>query len=394
MFRTPTSKVASTLQMDLPLFERWLHFLTFTASSPKNVELCRDYFFEQFAFEPEKFYAFLIFFREIALNQNLEKKEKQALAQKYLDVLSILCERFGFFEEKSLLDDKCFEILQLKDYQHIHAILIDYERKSKNIVEQVKETLEQILKKEKFDVEIRGRYKSLLSIHRKMKKKARKDLFNFNDIFAFRIILKKNVPERCFGVLNLLHDRFYPMAGRFKDYISVPKINGYQSLHTCLTHVVSDLDLPIEVQIRTQAMDDFAEHGLAAHWVYGRHKKAKLLTGQEEKLRDYLLSRSRRGDQQTYCFSYTGDLFRLEKGATVIDFAYTIHSDLGNKASGAVVNGVPQALTYVLQPADVIEVKKSSKKQVNPDWLRHVKSKEAQRGILKEVKEESERLTN
>lgn len=338
-------------------FNKWLCFLASIRDGRKNKELTIDCFFHKFAKKPEKFYEFIKFF-EHKLARTKEDNAKQSLAGQYLKILSQLCERFGFFEEKQKLDDLCFKIIEPQEYGNIDKSLAKYKKESKKLIDSISEILGKLLISKKYNFEIQGRYKNIYSIHGKIKKKIRATILNLKDIFAFRVILSSNSTKQCFDVLNIFHDEFSPIIDNFKDYISIPKINGYQSLHTGLANIIPNLDLPIEVQIRTKSMHDFAENGLAAHYVYAEEKKSRLPTEKEKSLINYFasLAENKSGDEFVYCLSFQGDLFKLKTGSSVKDFAYQIHTGLGNKAKSAIVNGVPKNLNYEISEGDQIKI--------------------------------------
>ena len=287
-----------------------------------------------------------------------EPEEREHVAKQYLAVIAPLAARFGIFVEKNVLDERCFQILHPFDYREIKHLLADYQRRSKKHVDQVSNVLRELLKQHDFTEKVEGRFKNLQSVHQKIQKK-KKTLLELHDIFAFRIILEKDDPEACFDVLNLLHDTFLPIVTRFKDYISIPKINGYQSIHTCLRQVVPSLDWPVEVQIRTSLMDDFAKEGLASHWIYSQSKKSTLLSSTEIRIKQQYneLTRETALNQRVYFFSSRScDIFSLPEGSSAHDFAYSLHSGLGERAQFAAVNGSLQRLSYLLQNGDRVEI--------------------------------------
>lgn len=377
------NKIAKTDRMVHvpPRFLEWLNFLLFINQAQSSYDLVTRYFFDQFASEPRLFFDFMRFFKERVLEDTKNHSPLAFdMAQRYLDILSPLCERFGFLKEKSHLDDICFHSVNPAAYLEIDAALADYKKKSTAVVGKILKILNEVVKSAHFEAIVKGRYKNLYSIYRKMRAKRKHDVWQLKDIFAFRIILKNNQTEQCFEVINLLHDRFYPIADFFKDYITIPKINGYQSIHTGLRQVMPEWDVPIEVQVRTQAMDDFTDSGLAAHWLYSQSKTSKLLTEKEKNLISYLRHRST-DRQGVYFLSYTGDLFQLEQAATVLDFAYHLHTKIGDKAKSALVNGQAQPLWYTIREGDRIQVVLSQTKEVKADWLSHVITKYARRKI-------------
>ncbi len=336
-------------------FNKWLCFLASIRDGQKNRELILDYFFHKFSQKPKDFYEFMEFFKE-NLSEEKDDKSRQYLANQYLKIFSQLCERFGFFEEKQMLDDDCFKIIEPEEYAKIDKAMAKYKKESTKLIGTILDILGKLLKSKNYNFEIHGRYKNIYSIHRKIKKKFQDTVLNLKDIFAFRVILLSNSEKQCFDVLNIFHDEFTPIIDNFKDYITIPKINGYQSLHTGLANIITNLDLPAEVQIRTKSMHDFAENGLAAHYLYAKEKKSRLPTEKEKVLINYFESLAENKNEDVYCLSFQGDIFKLGGGSTAKDFAYQIHTNLGNKAKSAIVNGVSKDLNYKIKDGDLIKI--------------------------------------
>ncbi len=367
-------------------FQHWLSLLIFINQKPENKEFLTQYFFNNFASHPEKFYAFLGYYKKhLSSVKNQEIKKK--LASQYLEFLAPLCNRFNFFEENSKLNDLCFKISDPNKFEQLNILLLNYKKKAKNHIKNIIKNLDKLLQEKNYPHLIKGRYKSIYSIYKKMKKFPTIHVLELNDIFAFRIILLENSIEKCFEVLSLLHNTFQPLPDFFKDYITIPKINGYQSLHTGLSNVIPKLDIPIEVQIRTKEMNEFAENGLAAHWLYSQEKKSKLLNDKEKKLINYFSDiASGKKDKGIFCFSYKGDISKIENEYTALDFAYHIHSELGNKATAALVNGKKKPLWYKIKEGDNIKILKAETDQVKEKWLRYVTSKVASKKIIEYLK--------
>ncbi|MBI5793604.1 bifunctional (p)ppGpp synthetase/guanosine-3',5'-bis(diphosphate) 3'-pyrophosphohydrolase [Candidatus Uhrbacteria bacterium] len=340
--------------------ERWLGMLQFVRPGAANDKLLTQYFFAVFSRQPESLYDFLQFFRT-HLSAHASSADVRPLAEKYLKVLSPLCERFGVFEEKMNADDLCFSIMQPQEHAHVTKVLQDYQRSSADFIRRVTTVLSDLMKKSNIRCTVHGRYKHVYSVWMKLRKKRLETAdapLKLYDIFAFRIILEDDVRQECFECMNILHDTFFPLAQRFKDYINIPKINGYQSIHTCLTKVVDGLDLPIELQIRTRSMDDFAEKGLASHWLYTIGEKHNAMTRTEKRLVAHFahLSEEIQSHSVVYCCSVGGDLFCLPGGSTLRDFAYAVHTRLGQEASEALVNGQKRSLDEEIQEGDRIEI--------------------------------------
>jgi GTP diphosphokinase / guanosine-3',5'-bis(diphosphate) 3'-diphosphatase len=340
--------------------QRWLQFLTVANDRDQNRELLGEYFFSHVLLSPGRLALFLRLLKKHVRTLRSEA-ERRSIAAKYLDVLSPVCERFGLFEEKERMDSYCFQIIDPEAYRQAETLLSAYRTKSKKTVASVIKRLHTLLNEHGVRHQIQGRYKNVYSVYRKLQKKRRyTNALSLQDIFAFRIIVTGAHTEQCYEVLNLLHDQFYPIADSFKDYISIPKINGYQSIHTILNRVVTGLNLPAEVQIRTQAMHDFAEHGLASHWLYASNKRSKVLTQKERKLVDHFISMSKSvyKEHAVFCVSPKGDVYKMPSGSTVRDFAYQIHTTLGQKARGALINGKSGALGSRIQDGDRIAILK------------------------------------
>jgi GTP diphosphokinase / guanosine-3',5'-bis(diphosphate) 3'-diphosphatase len=368
--------------MDKAQFKKWRGFLLFINDEPLNRDLIMSYFFERFADNPKVFYNFILYIKR-NIQVCREKEEKVSLSNRYLSILSPLCERFSFFKEKLLLDDLCFKIIDPEAYSELDRKLAKYKQQSKKVIAKILSSLNELLRHGNYKYELKGRYKNIYSIYKKLQKKPHRNILDLHDIFAFRIILKNNSIDECFEIVNLLHDRFKPIVSFFKDYITIPKINGYQSLHTGLNDLIPNLDLPVEVQIRTQAMNDYADKGLATHWLYAIHKKSALVSEKEQKLLHYIsaIGLTRRREKNIYFFSYKGDIFKIGEGATVLDFAYMIHSDIGNKTKAALVNGKKQDPYYRLQDGDRVQIVTSYRKKVKKEWLSHVTTRHAYKQI-------------
>lgn len=351
------------------IFQSWLDFLSSVKNDSKNQDHLLNYFFDRFLESPENFYRFIVFFEKFLRRSRGETRAQ--LANHYLKALSLLCDRGGFFAEKKRLDELCFSIVLPDEYKKILEAVSDYRRNSCEIIERICSVLYELIAEKHFDVTVTGRQKNLYSAYRKMWKFGFHRPLAVNDLFGFRIIVLNNSIDDCFEILNLLHDRFYPVADCFKDFITIPKINGYQSLHTGLLRVIPEFGLPIEAQIRTAAMHEFSEHGTASHWLYAREKKSALLTDKEKQLLDYFSHFSHFGSgvsspklkSSVYFFSYTGDLFRMQAGSSVLDFAYFLHSELGGAAEYAEVNGKSAPLDYIIREGDHVKIiKKYGKK--------------------------------
>lgn len=332
------------------------------------------------------------------------KEEKQArIAQETLDIYAPLAHRLGIYKWKWELEDSCLRYLDKGAYYElVGAISQRREEREKNLEELIASMKEHI-QKMGITADIEGRPKHFYSIYKKMKSKG-KELDQIYDLFACRVIV--NTVADCYGVLGLVHEMFRPMPGRFKDYIAMPKPNMYQSLHTT---VIAPKGLPFEVQIRTMAMHRIAEFGIAAHYHYKEtgqssvKKKDKmddrlswlrqLLDWQKDmKDADEFMENLKSGlvEDEVFVFTPKGDVVSLPVSATPIDFAYSIHSNVGNHMYGVKINGRIAPLTQELKNGDIIEVLTSDKVQgPSRDWLKMVKTSSARSKINQWFKKET-----
>jgi GTP diphosphokinase / guanosine-3',5'-bis(diphosphate) 3'-diphosphatase len=287
--------------------------LRLAGSDQAAKERLAHFFLERFSDDPQAFARFLHHLESL-----LRTRESKAIAAQYLAVLSPLAEHFGMYRLKRRLDTACFAVTLPREYAEVKKSLHRYERESASTIRRISRLMKAALH-ERHKCTIRGRFKEPYSVYKKLQEKSYRDLVAIPDLFGFRIILASNDERECFEVLHALHDRFLPVAGRFKDYVSIPKINGYQSLHTTLTKVLPGLDVPVEVQIRTQFMHDFSQIGLSSHWLYKR-KGGPLLTTAQKALLHHVASLSQFAGRQrhVYCMA-GGELLQLRTGATAAD---------------------------------------------------------------------------
>ena len=313
-----------------------------------------------------------------------EKQIKKATETR--DLFAPLAHRFGLFPLKRELEDLSFKILEPEAYQKIAAGLEAGSQERAAYIESFIDPIRERLEQDGFEFEVYGRSKHLYSIHRKMKRQE-KDLDEIYDIFAIRIILQsdgKKGKEDCWRVYSIITDLYKPLPERFRDFISVPKSNGYQSLHTT---VLDSNGRRVEVQIRTQEMHEIAERGVAAHWKY---KEGEATSDEEMEqflswVRDLLENprpdqatefveefRLNLYDEEIYVFTPQGDLLTLPVGATPVDFAYQVHTEVGHQCIGAKVNGKMVPLSHKLRSGDQVEIITSKKRTPNPDWMNFV----------------------
>ena len=312
----------------------------------------------------------------------LPKEKQTRIAQETLDIFAPLANRFGLNKAKNELEDLSFYYLEEEKYKEVEKMILgdrEYsEKKIKEIIIKIKTELD----KAGIKAEIYGRQKHFYSIYRKMLRYGTKELY---DLLGIRIIVGRE--RQCYEVLGVIHDLFRPIPGKFKDYIAIPKPNMYQSLHTA---IVGPHGRPVEIQIRTQQMHDVAEYGIAAHWRYkedGSGKKADDVVSEKLAwIRRLIDWQSELKDPEEYIdavkldflsdevFILTpkGDVIDLPRDSTPIDFAYRIHTDIGNKCTGAKVNGRIVPLYTKLKSGDIVEVVTSNSAHPSLDWLNHV----------------------
>ena len=315
----------------------------------------------------------------------LSEEKRRRIAQETLDVYSPLAHRLGIWELKWQLDDLAFRHLNETKYREISRLLAARRSQREAYVAEVAEHLRDELAANDLRSEVNGRPKGIYSIHNKMEKYAAegKELSDIYDLYALRVIVD-DVAD-CYKALGIAHRMWSPIRGQFDDYIATPKQNMYQSLHTT---VICDGGHPLEVQIKTSEMHRVAEYGVAAHWRYkegghahgsnGRFEERmtwlrQLLEWQRETPDTIEFLESVREDlfhDQVFVYTPKGDIIELAAGATAIDFAYKIHTDLGHRISGAKVNGRLVSLDTPLQNGDTVEVVAGKTgRGPSPDWL-------------------------
>ena len=330
-------------------------------------------------------------------------ESQQRIAKETLEVYSPIAQRLGISKIKVELDDLALKYLEPEAYydlvEKIAVRKSEREKYIENIVQEVKKHIENAGIK----AEIDGRVKHFFSIYKKMKNQ-NKTIDQIYDLFAVRIIV--DTVKDCYAALGVIHEMYKPIQGRFKDYIAMPKANMYQSLHTT---VIGSSGQPFEVQIRTFEMHKAAEYGIAAHWKYKEASDGKKVETQEEEkltwLRQILEWQRDTSDNRefmnllkndldlfsdnVYCFTPSGDVKNLPAGSTPIDFAYSIHSAVGNRMVGARVNGKLVTIDYVIKNGDRVEIITSqNSKGPSRDWLKIVKSTQAKNKINQWFKNE------
>ena len=334
---------------------------------------------------------------------SLSAERQHAMAQETLEIFAPLASRLGLSYLKCELEDLCLKVLEPAIYESLVSEVALKRAERQELVSRICSQLTSLLDELNIKGEVSGRPKHFYSIYKKMKNNNR-TFDQIYDLTAVRVIVE-NVKD-CYEVLGMIHTMWKPIPGRFKDYIAVPKPNNYQSLHTT---VMTTFGMPFEIQIRTYEMHKIAEYGIAAHWKYKENRgAANELDEKLEWLRGVMDVQSENSSPQefyeslkfdlysgqVFVFTPKGDVVTLAEGATPVDFAYNVHSAIGNKCIGAKINGKIVPLETKLNTGDYVEIITSSAaKGPSRDWLRFVKTSQAKSKIKaffkKELKEEN-----
>lgn len=335
--------------------------------------------------------------------QYMRPEKQLEKAKETMDIYAPIAQRLGISKIKTELDDLALKYSQPEVFNDLVKQINARKTEREEFVQQIVDEVSTHMKNANIDAEVNGRVKHFFSIYKKMVNQD-KTVDQIYDLFAVRIIVDS--VKDCYAALGVIHEMYTPVPGRFKDYIAMPKANMYQSLHTTL---MSSIGQPFEIQIRTQEMHKTAEYGIAAHWKYkesGGSKKGVM--AEEEKmswLRQILEWQRDMSDnkeflsllkndldlfsESVYCFTPAGDVKTLPNGSTPIDFAYNVHSAVGNKMVGARVNGKLVPIEYVIKNGDRIEIITSqNSKGPSRDWLKVVKSTQAKNKINQWFKQE------
>tara|TARA_B100000965_G_scaffold383466_1_gene382726 strand:- start:2152 stop:4305 length:2154 start_codon:yes stop_codon:yes gene_type:complete len=330
--------------------------------------------------------------------EHLPDKKRKTKAKETLDIYAPIANRLGINTIKNELEDLCIRHLYPYRYKVINKAIKKSKGGQKKLVKTISSRIMVAMNDEKINGEVIGREKKLYSIYNKMKNKKRY-LDEVVDVFGFRIIVP-NVNE-CYKLLGVVHNLYKPMPGRFKDYIAIPRVNGYQSLHTTL---FGPKGLPIEIQIRTKEMDRLAESGVAAHWKY--KTKEKDISPSLTQASDWLAKVGEFQKNMTsaeflenvkidlfpdkiYVFTPGGDIIPLRRGSTVIDFAYAVHTDIGNECVAAEIDRELSPLKTELQNGQTVKIKTKKGAQPNPDWINFAVTAKARSNLqsyLKNIK--------
>lgn len=327
--------------------------------------------------------------------KHLPAGRQRKVARESLEVFAPLADRLGMSQIKTEIEEIAFRCLYPKDYQHLNKLLHRRIGKAQLNLQAVRDEVSAELERQSLKFAIDGRIKSIYSLFKKLKKNPIEEIY---DLMAIRIIV--DTKADCYRVLGILHALYQPMIRKIKDYISVPKPNGYQSLHTTVLTPTGQI---IEFQIRTQQMHDYAERGLAASFHYNEQKlSVGYIERRSSELPRNLLwilemqeaaQRLISGDStdgrlkldlftnRIFIYSPKGDIYDLPESSSVIDFAYAVHSEIGQHAYGAKINNKIAKLSTSLSNGDIVEVLTRKTARPNNDWLKHVKTTKARQKI-------------
>ncbi len=322
--------------------------------------------------------------------QHLSEERRLRIANETLEIYAPLAGRLGIGRIKSELEELCLKNVEPKAFGVLAARVEAKKKWAQEFIAEIKGTLEINLEENGIPAEIKGRTKSIYSIHQKMKRQ-RIELDQVYDFIALRIITDD--VKNCYGTLGIIHNTWRPVPGRIKDFIAMPRPNGYRALHTS---VITDVGVPFEVQIRSEEMNRVAEQGIAAHWKYKEGRPfeeddvknfawlRQIIDWQREVKDPHEFLNSLKVDlypEDVFCFTPKGDVKSFPRGATPLDFAYSIHTDIGHQCVGARVSGMMVPLRYHLKNGDIVEIVTARGHRPSRDWLSFVATSRARNKI-------------
>ncbi|MDR9469197.1 bifunctional GTP diphosphokinase/guanosine-3',5'-bis pyrophosphate 3'-pyrophosphohydrolase [Marinospirillum sp.] len=331
----------------------------------------------------------------------LKREKKRRIAKETLDIYAPIANRLGINTLRLELEDLSFQAIYPMRYERLRKAVLSVRGHRKEIVKQIQQRLQERLESEGLHGRVIGREKNLLSLYDKMKNQ-RKSFSEIMDVYAFRVLTDS--VDDCYRALGTVHNTYKPVPGRFKDYVAIPKANGYQSLHTTLFGLSG---MPIEVQIRTREMEAMANNGVAAHWLYkagqtdrpiaeGSHARAR------QWVKGLLEMQQRAGDSlefiehvkvdlfpdEIYVFTPTGEIMELPKGSTPVDFAYAVHTDVGNSCVACRIDRKLAPLSAKIQSGQTVEVITAPGARPNLAWLSFVTTGKARSAIRHYIKQQ------
>ncbi|MEC7561965.1 MAG: bifunctional (p)ppGpp synthetase/guanosine-3',5'-bis(diphosphate) 3'-pyrophosphohydrolase [Pseudomonadota bacterium] len=325
--------------------------------------------------------------------------QRRRIAKETLDFYAPIANRLGIHTLKTELEDLGFKALYPLRADRINRAVLSARGNRKALMEEIRDTITAAMNREGIKADVRAREKNSYSIYRKMKSQ-HKSFIEIMDVFGFRIVVDQ--PDACYRALGVVHNLYKPVVSRFKDYIAIPKTNGYQSLHTSLFGMHG---VPIEVQIRTKQMDAVADNGIAGHWLY---KSNSDFDSNQQRARqwakDLLELQRRAGDplefieslkidlfpDEVYVFTPRGQIMELPTGASAVDFAYAVHTDIGNCCVACRVDGKLAPLSQQLQSGQRVEIITAKESRPNPDWLTFAVTSRARSAIRHELKHQKQ----
>ncbi|NNF52191.1 MAG: bifunctional (p)ppGpp synthetase/guanosine-3',5'-bis(diphosphate) 3'-pyrophosphohydrolase [Gammaproteobacteria bacterium] len=320
----------------------------------------------------------------------MRPEKRRRIARETLDIYAPIANRLGINTIRLELEDLGFQALYPQRYRVLQRALKKFMGNQRQVMKKIEEKLAAALKRESILAEVESREKHLYSIYKKMRRKGIA-LNEILDVFGFRIVVEE--PWQCYQALGIVHAQYKPMPGRFKDFIAIPRVNGYQSLHTTL---FGPNGLPIEVQIRTRDMERVAESGIAAHWRYKSADHGS--SAPQERAREWFQGLMEMEGKATseeflesvkvdlfpdksYVFTPRGDIKRMPRGATCVDFAYAVHTDIGNRCVAAKIDRRPVPLRTPLQSGQTVEIVTARNARPNPAWVNFVVTAKARASI-------------
>ncbi len=325
----------------------------------------------------------------------MSSSQRKRIARETLDFYAPIANRLGIHKIKTELEDLGFKALYPLRAESIERAVMSARGNRKAIVEEIRDAMIAALNREGINAEVVGREKNAFSIYRKMRTR-QKSFSEIMDVFGFRIVVDQ--PDTCYRALGVVHNLYSPVVSRFKDYIAIPKVNGYQSLHTSLFSLHG---VPIEVQIRTKQMDAIADNGIAGHWLY--KTQGEFDSGQQRArqwVKDLMELQRKAGNplefieslkidlfpDEVYVFSPKGDIFELPNGACAVDFAYCVHTDIGNRCIACRIDGQLAPLSQQLSSGQRVQVITAEDARPNPDWLTFAVTSRARSAIRHQLK--------